>query len=148
MKKKVNFPVLYPKDTPGYCYVAVATEDEPHEYELHKAGELLAESYFSSMERAEEKVKEAFPELEGYEVRDITEEWYVTKALLYRNRIKELRPSFKKSSIICDVSRMIYNRRPVNWYTYIPFFYNGQEYEYRESAGGDWIEKVPCKKQA
>ena len=148
MKKEIYFPVRHPKDVPGICIVPVASEDDLHEYSLEKDGGRITTGMFSSMERAKKMVKEDYPNLEGYEVRDITEEWYVTKAFLYRNRIKELHPSFKKSDIILDVSRMIYSRSFNNWHTYIPFTYKGQEWKYIENAGGDGIEKVPCKKQA
>lgn len=144
MRKQIAFDVEQLKCTPGYCFVPEASADELHEFGLYKDGVQIDSGMFSSMERAKERLKDFYSEseIESFSVKDLDEEWYIVTASRYRNRIKELKPSLKKSNIILDVSRMIYNRRPENWYTYIPFTYNGQEYEYRETAGGDWVDKV------
>lgn len=149
MGKRIDFPVEKSKCTPGFCIVPEASADELHEYGLFKDGLRIDSGMFCSMERAKERLTDFYfeTELEACELRDLDEEWYVSTAIRYRDRIKELKPSLKKSNIILDMSRIIYNRRPENWYTYIPFSHNGQEWEYRETAGGDWVEKVPCKKE-
>ena len=140
MGKRIDFPVEQSKGTPGFCIVPEASADELHEYGLFKNGLRIDSGMFSGKERAEERLGDYYPCTEGYEVRDLDEEWYVSTAIRYRDRIKELKPSLKKSNIILDMSRMIFNRRPENWYTYIPFSHNGKEWEYRETAGGDWVE--------
>lgn len=145
--KRIKYPVRTSKDVPGECIVPVASEEEPHEFILLCGDEQVDSGCFRSKEIAEERIKVHYPDLAEYTLKDVTEEWYIQKALCYRDRIKKLRKSFAKSNIILDTSRMIYTRRPENWYTYIPFTYNGQEWEYREDAGGDYIAKVPCKKQ-
>lgn len=136
VKKVVYFP-----DALGLCIVPVCSEEQMHEFGLFdEVGKRLRTGYFCSMERALERKQEEFPG-SNYSVKDLDEEWYVEKAQQYRGRIKELHPAFRKSEIILDMSELYYGRTPENWYTYIPFFYNGQRWVYRESAREDWIEK-------
>lgn len=140
------------KGTPGYCIVPADTEDkfEPlHYFGLYdEDGNKLAEKPFGSLNIAQERAKANFPDRE-YFVSDLTEEWYVLMAQEYRVRIKGLKPSFKLSSIVLDMSRLCYSRSPDNWYTVIPFQYNGVCWVYHESASTEWCvqDKLKlCKK--
>jgi len=138
-KKKIEF-----KDVcPGYCYVPVSSEEDMHEFGLYnEEGTEIGTGYFSSAERAKEKAEGAFGNISSCEIRDLDEEWYISIALRYRNYIKKLHPSFKKSSIILDMTRLYYKHCPVEWYVYIPFTYNGSKWCYRENASKEWEERV------
>ena len=39
------------------------------------------------------------------------------------------------------MSELIYSRTPNDWYTFIPFEYNGSQWNYRENAKEEWVEK-------
>lgn len=140
MSKEIFF-----EGVPGKCIVPTCEEDsELHEFGLYdKNNNQVKTAYFSSMEIAVSKAQESFPE-ENYTVKDLTEEWYVKKALEYRKRIKKIHPSFKITNIVLDMSQFYYNRSPEYWYTIIPFTYNGQKWNYRETAGAgeEWVHKV------
>ena len=124
----------------GYCYLP--NNDEPHEYQLlNKKGEAICDSsYFESKEKAIRAAQKEYPGVE-FSVIDLTEKWYIQQAEKYRSRIKKLHPSFKKTSIILDMSELIYSRTPNDWYTFIPFEYNGSQWNYRENAKEEWVEK-------
>lgn len=136
MKKQICYP-----QGVGTLIVPISSEENMHEFGLFDiAGNLVKSSYFKDLDRAVLRAKEEYPS-DAYTVKDLTEKWYIETALRYRKRIRQLHPSFRTSSIILDLSKMYYGRNPDNWYTFIPFTYKGVQWEYRESAGGDWIQK-------
>lgn len=130
----------------GFCYLP--DNDEMHEYQLvNKNGDVLFESScFESREKAILSAKKIFPGVD-FEVIDLTEKWYIKLAEAYRTRIKNLHPSFKETNIILDMSKLYYSRTPNDWYTFIPFEYNGTQWNYRETASGEWIEKSARDKE-
>lgn len=140
MSKEISFP----SGTPGKCIVPVCNSDNLHEFGLYdKDNNQLHTAYFSSMEKATQKAKVEFPDLE-FTIKDLDEEWYVKKAMEYRQRIKKLHPSFKLTGIILDMSKMYYSRSVNDWYTYIPFTYQDVKWNYRETPDGkEWVHKAP-----
>lgn len=138
MSKEVFFT-----GAPGKCIIPSCEEDsELHEFGLYdENNNQVKTAHFTSLEIAVSKAQESFPE-ENYTVKDLTEEWYVKKALEYRMRIKKIHPSFKITNIVLDMSQLYYKRSPENWYTFIPFTYNGQTWNYRETASEEWIHKA------
>ncbi len=120
----------------------VSSEDDPHEFALiGKDGSTLFESCFDTYEYAVKRAGEEFPNLE-FTVRDITQEWLVEKARIYVRRIKKLKPSFRKTNLTLDMSKMYYSRTPNSWETYIPFSYKNRKYAYIENASKDFIREV------
>ena len=131
----------------GNCYLPV--EDNIwHEYQLvDKDGEIIVESScFENINKAKEAAYRQYPGVE-FDIIDLTEKWYVELASSYTKRIKELHPAFKVSNIILDMSELYLSRSPEDWYTFIPFEYKGVKWVYRETAGGDWIEKITGKEK-
>ena len=127
---------------PGKCIVPVCSEENMHYFGLFdRDGNKVMESVFKSLEYAKERAEVEFSNRE-YSVKDLDEEWYITTALRYRKRIKQLHPSFRSTNLVLDMSQMYYSRQPNDWYTYIPFDYNGVRWEYRETASNDWIHKL------
>lgn len=137
--------VYFTTGTPGNCIVPEDTNDsfEPFHYFglFDENGKKLFERPFKSLETAKELALAEFPG-KSYSVRDLTEEWYIKKALEYRARIKKLKSSFKLSALILDMSRLYYSRTANDWYTVIPFAHKGQKWIYRESAAAEWVERV------
>lgn len=127
------------KGIQGECIVPVSSDENMHEFGLYNEnGDEIMTSFFCTLEYAREKATIEFPD-NDYVVRDLTEEWYIRKAIEYRKRIKRLNPRFRISKLILDMSHMYYSRTPNDWYTYIPFEYNGCWYSYRETAGEEWL---------
>lgn len=126
----------------GRCIVPVCSVENMHEFGLYdKNGNEIMTSMFHSLEYAKERAMAEFPDRDYY-VRDLTEEWYVKKALAYRKQIKKLHPNFRLTNLILDMSQMYYSRLSNEWYTFIPFEYNGVRWAYRENPAGDWIHKI------
>lgn len=138
-------PKRFFNGTPGYCIVPADTDDklEPlHYFGLYdESGSKIAEQPFCSLAFARKRAKDNFPD-KIYCVKDLTEEWYVSMAQEYRRRIKGLMPGFKISNVVLDMSRLCYGRTPENWYTVIPFQYNGSNWVYRESASEEWCDRA------
>lgn len=116
-----------------------ASEENPHEYEAYYNGELIGNCFFTSLEEATQKAKE---QIQFDSIVDVTEKWYYDIGEKYINRIKKLHPSFRKSGLVVDLTKMFYSRNPNDWYTFIPFTHKGTKWNYRETASGDWLEKV------
>lgn len=140
MEKK---KIYYTDKCPGYCYVPVSSEEDKHEFGLYDAeGTKIDEGFFTNMEIAIKKAVEVYGSDMIFTVKDLTEEEYLTLALKHRNYIKKCHPSFKKSNIILDMTRLYLRHCSVEWYTYLPFTYNGVEWCYRETASSEWVERV------
>lgn len=142
MKKKINF-----LNETGYCYIPGNEDHRLHYFQcLDSEGTVLhEESYFPSMEKAIEAAKREYPD-KDCKIVDLTEKWYLELAEQYRSRIKRLQPNFKKTHIILDISEMYYSRSTTDWYTFIPFEYNGNYWNYRENAMNEWLEKTNLKR--
>lgn len=139
MEKK---KVYYADKCPGYCYIPASTEEDRHEFGLYdENGIEIDTGFFINAEIAMEKALVYYGSDKTFTIKDLTEEEYVSIALRYRNFIKKLHPSFKKSNIILDMTEMYLSRRPEDWYTFIPFDYNGVQWCIRETASAEWVEK-------
>ena len=140
MEKK---KVFYKDQCPGYCYVPVSSEEDMHEFGLYdEKGTEVSTGYFANAETVMEKAVAYYGCDKVFTVKDLTEEEYLAIALSHRNFIKKLHPSFKKSNIILDMTEKYISRCPEDWYTFIPFEYNGEKWCIRETAGTEWVERV------
>ena len=126
----------------GYCFISGSTEKNMHYFGLFDSqGNKIMECPFANMDAAINAAKIEFPD-DTCDIRDLTCEWYKSIAIRYRKRIKNLRKSFKTSNIILELDKMFYSRNPNDWYTFIPFSYEGGKWYYRETADGkEWLER-------
>lgn len=122
-----------------HIIVPITSEEEYHYFDLlDEQGNIIMENPFCGYERAAACVKEEFPDC-NYTVKDITREWYIDLAVRYVKYIRRLKPSFKKSGIIMDMTGLYFSRNPDSWGTYIPFQYRGKRYVYAETASEEFV---------
>lgn len=125
-----------------HIIVPVASEEEYHYFGLlDEQGKIIMENLFCEYGRAAACAKEEFPDC-NYTVKDTTREWYIDLAVRYFKYIRKLKPSFRKSGIIIDMSGLYYSRHPDSWGTYIPFQYRNNRYIYVETASEEFVYEV------
>lgn len=122
-----------------HIIVPMASEKEYHDFGLlDEHGKIIMENLFCGYEYAAACAKKEFPDC-SYTVKDMTREWYINLAVQYVKYIRKMKPSFKRSGIIMDMSGLYYSRNPDSWGTYIPFEYRGKRYVYAETASEEFV---------
>lgn len=125
-----------------HIIVPMASEEDYHYFGLmDEQGKIIMENPFGGYERAVVCAKKEFPYC-NYTVKDMTRKWYIDLAVQYVNYIRKLKPSFRKSGIIIDMSGLYYSRHPDSWGTYIPFQYRDKRYVYAETASEEFVYEV------
>lgn len=125
-----------------HIIVPMASEEEYHYFGLvDEQGKMVMENLFCGYERAATCANEEFPDC-NYTVKDMTREWYIDFAVRYFKDIRRLKPFFKKSGIIMDMTGVYYSRNPDSRGTYIPFQYRGKRYVYAETVSEEFVYKV------
>lgn len=109
------------------------------EFDLINVDGVVVESgaEFDSLNDAMNAYYQLHPEgvPEGWEIVDVTQK-YIDR---YLDAIKKLQPSFKRSQINIDWANSDHSRN--DFYTVVPFTYQGKHYLYREHINEGWIEK-------
>ena len=131
-------------DDIGYFIPTESNEDNYHEFGIYQNGNRIETGFFPSIDVAREKAK---PYYSGeYEIKDETIKEEMRIALTYRKEIKKVKRSFKSTNIIIDMCGFYGDRFG---YRYIPFYYNGKKYAYREEASGKaWVDEINDGKKA
>jgi len=125
-----------------HIIVPMASKEDYHYFGLlDEQGKIIMENPFCGYGRAVVCAKKEFPDC-NYTVKDMTRKWYIDLAVQYVKHIRRLKPSFRKSGIIIDMSGLYYSRHPDSWGTYIPFQYRDKRYVYAETASEEFVYEV------